>query len=179
MEQMYRQFISYSCSLASGIPLYKLERYIGCLPISYACLSYGPHKHNRIPTYSMSSWQYAFEEEDCNYSHFSHDKKRSGGHKIASPHLKKFILALRSPKHCHLLGSCYSKVSCQTLNRRKPAYPILASVTPAVSTGLVWDLYPFLEGWWYVHYVPLSFCLPFCCKRNIPTGTRQGMCHRL
>lgn len=42
IEQMHWQFVSYSWSLPSGIHLYKLERYIGCLPISYSCLSLWP-----------------------------------------------------------------------------------------------------------------------------------------
>lgn len=46
MEQMHWQFISYSCPVPLGIHLFKLERCIGCLTISYACLSDGPHNHN-------------------------------------------------------------------------------------------------------------------------------------
>lgn len=98
MEQMHWQFISYSCSLPSGIHLYKLERCIWCLTISYACLSDGPHNHNRIPIYTVSSLQRAFEEENCNCSQFSQGEKGPEGFELVAPCLKKFILALWKPK---------------------------------------------------------------------------------
>lgn len=74
MEQMHWQFISYSCSLPSGIHLYKLERYTRCLPFSYAWLSYGHHNHNHNPIYTVWSSQHAFEEENSNYSQFPRAK---------------------------------------------------------------------------------------------------------
>lgn len=107
MEQMHWQFISYSCWLPSGIHIYKLERYIGCLPIPYACLSYSPHNHNRIPIYALSSSQHAFEEENCNYSQFSQGKKGPGGLELVAPCLKKFILALSNPKVTLVCWTCY------------------------------------------------------------------------
>lgn len=74
MEQMHWQFISYSCSLPSGIHLYKLERYTRCLPFSYAWLSYGHHNHNHNPIYTVWSSQHAFEEENSNYPQFPRAK---------------------------------------------------------------------------------------------------------
>lgn len=79
MEQMHWQFISYSCSFPSGIHLYKLERCIGCLTISYVCPSHGSHSRNCIPVYTASSSQRAFEEENCNFSQFSQSRKGPWG----------------------------------------------------------------------------------------------------
>lgn len=165
MEQMHWQFISYSCSLPSGIHLYKLERRIGCLTISCACLSDGPHNHNRIPIYTVSSLQHAFDKENWNCSQFSQGRKGPGGLELAAPRLKKFILALWKPKLTLLsvgplllsLPGCV-KSPVKHLSSRNWQIPAWLLPRQLKALTLSLDTSSFLSGRCCVQYVPLSFC---------------------